>query len=160
MPLAPPHRPSQPSHGKLRMVRAMTAPQTGPQAPGQAASEPPPVYAQWVWAEIPGATDVKVASLWRSESAGSRQFWTNLVVTLADLAIDAAAGAAAAPPVGLLCDNKPVMDALMLALSDPGSYLPRAPLESLTSWQRRAIVEHVAPLIIAATSGTERPDHD
>lgn len=53
-------------------------------------------------------------------------------------------------PGTLLCDNKPVMDALMLALSDPGSFLPRAPLESLPSWQRRAVIERVAPLIIAA----------
>lgn len=50
---------------------------------------------------------------------------------------------------GLLCDNKPVMDALKLALSDPGSITPRAPMESLTSWQRRAVIEHAAPLIIA-----------
>lgn len=63
----------------------------------------------------------------------------------------AAPGQAASP---LLCDNKPVMAALMLALSDPGSVTPRAPLESLTSWQRRAVIEHAAPLIVAAQ---ERP---
>lgn len=50
----------------------------------------------------------------------------------------APAGGQASP---LLCDNDDVMSALMRALSDPGSVVPRAPLESLTSWQRRAIVE-------------------
>jgi hypothetical protein len=50
----------------------------------------------------------------------------------------------------LLCDNPGVMAALMLALSDPGSVTPRAPMESLQSWQRRAVIEHAAPLIRAA----------
>ena len=53
-------------------------------------------------------------------------------------------------PGVLLCDNQPVMDALMLAIAAPGSITPRAPMEALTSWQRRAVIEHAAPLIIAA----------
>ena len=47
----------------------------------------------------------------------------------------------------LLIDNQDVMRSLMRALSDPGSITPRAPLESLTSWQRRAVIEFAAPYI-------------
>lgn len=61
-------------------------------------------------------------------------------------------------PGGLLCDNKPVMEALMLALSDPGSVTPRAPLESLVSWQRRAVIEHAAlPIAQAVAAGQVPP---
>ena len=49
----------------------------------------------------------------------------------------------------LLSDNQPVMDALLRAIGDPGSILPRAPLESVSSWQRRAVLETAAPLIAA-----------
>jgi hypothetical protein len=76
-----------------------------------------------------------------------------------------AAEAAEAPSAGtperrvikLLCDNGDVMGSLMRALSDPGSITPRAPLESLVSWQRRAIIEHAAPHIIEAGKRGEVP---
>lgn len=55
-------------------------------------------------------------------------------------------GQAASP---LLSDNREVMDGLMAAMGNPEKFLPRAPMESYSSWQRRAIVEHIAPLIIA-----------
>ncbi len=50
----------------------------------------------------------------------------------------------------LLCDNPGIMGSLMRALCDPGQLVPRAPLESLQSWQRRAVIEHAAPLIAEA----------
>lgn len=50
----------------------------------------------------------------------------------------------------LLSDNADVMNSLLRALSDPGQITPRAPHESLTSWQRRAVIEHAAPYIQAA----------
>ena len=50
----------------------------------------------------------------------------------------------------LLCDNPDVMGSLLVALCDPGHITDRAPLESLPSWQRRAVIEHAAPYIIAA----------
>jgi hypothetical protein len=60
----------------------------------------------------------------------------------------------------LLCDNQAVMAALMRALSDPGQVTPRAPLESLQSWRRRAVIEHAAPLIAAAERDRYRREHD
>lgn len=71
---------------------------------------------------------------------------------------DAATPGQAACGCPLLCDNRDVMDALMVALSDPGKCLPRAPMESFSSWQRRAIVEHVAPVIIAAHAAIAAQD--
>ena len=65
-----------------------------------------------------------------------------------------APGQAASP---LLCHNQEVMDALMDAMGNPERFLPQAPLESYSSWQRRAIVEHIAPLIIAHAAVQERP---
>jgi len=50
----------------------------------------------------------------------------------------------------LLSDNKALMDALAVALYDPGRILPRAPREDIQSWQRRAVVKHAAPLIAEA----------
>lgn len=50
----------------------------------------------------------------------------------------------------LLSDNPDVMNSLLRALCDPGQVTPRAPLETLESWQRRAVVEHAAPYIRAA----------
>ena len=50
----------------------------------------------------------------------------------------------------LLSDNPDVMNALLAALCDPGRFTPRAPRETLESWQRRAVVEHAAPYIQAA----------
>jgi hypothetical protein len=50
----------------------------------------------------------------------------------------------------LLCDNADVMGSLLAALCDPGRFVPRAPLESVESWQRRAVIEHAAPFILAA----------
>src|ERR1035441_6550780 len=50
----------------------------------------------------------------------------------------------------LLSDNKDVMGSLLRALSEPGQITPRAQHESLTSWFRRAIIEHAAPYIQAA----------
>lgn len=50
----------------------------------------------------------------------------------------------------LLNDNDDVMNSLLRALCDPGQITPHAPLESLTSWQRRAIIEHAVPYIAAA----------
>jgi hypothetical protein len=49
------------------------------ETPGQVASEPPPLYAQWVRADCPDATDDKVARLWRAASEGDRQFWADLI---------------------------------------------------------------------------------
>ena len=56
---------------------------------------------------------------------------------------------------GLLSDNPEVMASLLAALSDPGQITPRAQTwpaqdESLTPWQRRAVIEHAAPYIQAA----------
>jgi hypothetical protein len=66
-----------------------------------------------------------------------------------------------APAAGpLLCDNPGVMDSLMRALCDPGQFVPRAPTESLQSWQRRAVIEHAAPLIAAAERDRCRREHD
>jgi hypothetical protein len=50
----------------------------------------------------------------------------------------------------LLSDNPDVMGALLAALCDPGRFTPRAPLEPMHSWQRRAVIEHAAPYILAA----------
>lgn len=50
----------------------------------------------------------------------------------------------------LLSDNPDVMNSLLAALCDPGRFTPRAPLETLESWQRRAVIEHAAPYIQAA----------
>ena len=50
----------------------------------------------------------------------------------------------------LLSDNQDVMGSLLRALSDPGQIVDRAPHESVTSWQRRAVIEHAAPYIQAA----------
>jgi hypothetical protein len=55
-----------------------------------------------------------------------------------------------APVPVLLCDNPDVMGSLMLAIADPGQITPRAPRESPESHQRRAVIEHAAPYIIAA----------
>ena len=50
----------------------------------------------------------------------------------------------------LLSDNQDVMGALLAALCDPGRFTPRAPLEPMSGWQRRAVVEHAAPYILEA----------
>jgi hypothetical protein len=50
----------------------------------------------------------------------------------------------------LLSDNADVMNSLLRALCDPGQITPRAPLEALPSWQRRAVIQHAAPFIAAA----------
>lgn len=54
----------------------------------------------------------------------------------------------------LWSDNQPVMDALLRALSDPGSVTPRAPRETLVSWQRRAVVESAVPLVAGSVGET------
>jgi len=41
------------------------------------------------------------------------------------------------------------MNSLLAALCDPGRFVDRAPLEPLHSWQRRAVIEHAAPYILA-----------
>jgi hypothetical protein len=68
-----------------------------------------------------------------------------------DLRVEQAAQAASP----LLCDNREVMDGLMAAMGNPERFVPRAPMESYSSWQRRAIVEHIAPLIIAHAAAQE-----
>jgi hypothetical protein len=50
----------------------------------------------------------------------------------------------------LLSDNPDVMGALLAALCDPGRFTPRAPHEPMSGWQRRAVIEHAAPYILAA----------
>lgn len=58
----------------------------------------------------------------------------------------------------LLTDNPDVMGSLLRALCDPGQVTPRAPLESLQSWQRRAVIEHAVPYITAAERKRLRDD--
>jgi hypothetical protein len=43
------------------------------------AGEHPAIYARWVRADLPNATDAKVARLWKSASEGDRQFWAQVV---------------------------------------------------------------------------------
>jgi hypothetical protein len=50
----------------------------------------------------------------------------------------------------LLSDNPDVMAALLAALCDPGRFTDRAPHEPMSWWQRRAVIEHAAPYILAA----------
>jgi len=52
----------------------------------------------------------------------------------------------------LLSGNPDVMRSLLAALSDPGRFTPRADerTEPMLSWQRRAVIEHAAPYILAA----------
>jgi hypothetical protein len=56
----------------------------------------------------------------------------------------------------LLSDNGDVMASLLRALCDPGQITDREPLESLTSWQRRAVIEFAAPYIMHAGALAER----
>ena len=60
----------------------------------------------------------------------------------------------------LLSDNSDVMNSLLAALCNPGSITPRAPLESLESWQRRAVIEHAAPYIAEAERAKLQPAID
>ena len=50
----------------------------------------------------------------------------------------------------LLSDNQDVMAALLAALCDPGRFTDRAPHEPMSWWQRRAVIGHAAPYILAA----------
>jgi hypothetical protein len=46
--------------------------------PGQAAGNPPVLYARWIRVAVPDADDAGIARIWRSASEGDRRFWADL----------------------------------------------------------------------------------